>query len=62
MMETPFKYEIVDVDYWENDAILVIGNQRIYFQWDGTRHPTIEDALSFLIKDLKSKYNEYRQV
>ncbi len=45
------EYEIVDVDYWENDAILVIDGKRIYFQWDGTRHPTFEDAINFLITD-----------
>lgn len=41
-------YDIVDIDYWENDAVLVVGNNRYYFQWNDTsREPTIIDALDF---------------
>lgn len=42
---------IVDIDYWENDAILEWRDNRIYFQWDGTRPPTIEDALNYILAD-----------
>lgn len=41
-------YDIVDIDYWENDAVLVLGDNRYYFQWNDTsREPTIIDALDF---------------
>lgn len=41
-------YDIVDIDYWENDAVLVVGDNRYYFQWNDTsREPTIIDALDF---------------
>ena len=41
-------YDIVDIDYYENDAVLVVGDNRYYFQWNDTsREPTIIDALDF---------------
>lgn len=49
-------YRIVDIDYWEQDAILEIEGERIYFQWDAKNHPTIKDALKYLSKEVDSKY------
>ena len=46
-------YSIEDVDYWENDAFLVIGEHKFYFQWDALKPPTLEDALNFLQNELK---------
>jgi hypothetical protein len=46
------EYDIVDIDYWENDAVLVVGENQYYFQWsDTTREPTIIDALDFMKKE-----------
>jgi hypothetical protein len=46
------EYDIVDIDYWENDAVLVVGENRYYFQWsDTSREPTIVDALDFMKKE-----------
>ena len=50
-MKKTIEYEIVDVDYFENDAILVVGNNKYYFQWDAKSEPTILDALDFFKKD-----------
>lgn len=41
------EYQIVDIDYWEGDAILVVGENRYYFQFDKLIPPTIIDALDF---------------
>ncbi len=50
------EYEITDIDYWEQDALLKIGNHVLYFQFnDNTRPPTIDDALVSIKND--SKYN-----
>ena len=57
-MKETIEYEIVDVDYFENDAILVVGGNRYYFQWDAKSEPTIIDALDFFKKD--SKFNLIR--
>ena len=57
-MTKSIKYEIVDVDYFENDAILVVDGNRYYFQWDAKSEPTIIDALDFFKKD--SKFNLIR--
>lgn len=44
-------YKIDDVDYWENDAFLVTPEgKRIYFQFGGN-HPTVGDALEFLLSE-----------
>jgi hypothetical protein len=39
-------YKIVDVDYWENDAFLVVDGKRHYFQF--SKEPTFKDALWYL--------------
>jgi hypothetical protein len=50
-MKLTIEYEIVDIDYFENDAVLQIGDDRYYFQWDGKSSPTIVDALDFFKKE-----------
>lgn len=48
------EYEITDIDYWEQDALLKIGDHVLYFQFnDNTRPPTIDDALVSIKNDLK---------
>lgn len=44
------EYKITDIDYWEQDAILVIdGKWKFYFQFsDTTKPPSIDDALEYL--------------
>jgi hypothetical protein len=51
MMKQTVEYEIVDIDWFENDAVLVVGDNRYYFQWDAKAEPTIIDALEFFKKD-----------
>lgn len=46
-------YEIVDIDYAENDAYLLISDCRLYFQWDGKDVPTIKDAIQFIKSEAK---------
>jgi len=50
-MKKTVEYEITDVDYFENDAILVVDDRKYYFQWDAKSEPTIIDALEFLKLD-----------
>jgi hypothetical protein len=50
-MKKSIEYEIVDVDYFENDAVLVVDGNRYYFQWDAKSEPTIVDALDFFKKE-----------
>ncbi|MCK9532603.1 MAG: hypothetical protein M0R77_19100 [Gammaproteobacteria bacterium] len=50
------EYQIVDIDYWEQDAILFIGGQRLYFQWDAKNPPTLIDALNYFKNEIDSKY------
>jgi hypothetical protein len=50
-MKKTIEYEIVDVDYFENDAVLVVDGNRYYFQWEAKSEPTIVDALNFYKKD-----------
>ena len=50
-MKQTVEYEIVDIDWFENDAVLVVGDNRYYFQWDAKEEPTIIDALEFLKQD-----------
>ena len=52
-MKKTVEYEIVDVDYAENDAYLVVDGNKYYFQWDAKSEPTILDALEFFRKDSK---------
>jgi hypothetical protein len=47
------EYEIVGVDYAENDALLVVDGRMYFFQWDAKTEPTIMDALEFFKKDSK---------
>ena len=42
---------IVDVDYWEHDALLKVDNKAYYFQFDV--EPTLESALKFFRKENK---------
>lgn len=45
-------YKIVDIDYFENDAILVVGENRYYFQFpEGKEGISIVDALDFMKKE-----------
>ena len=46
-------YTIVDVDFWENYAILVIDDKRFWFQWSADNHPTLEDAIKSFEADLR---------
>ena len=41
---------IASVDYWEKDALLVIGSAHHYFQFDGD-DVTLLDALKFFEKE-----------
>jgi hypothetical protein len=50
-MKKSIEYEITYVDYFENDAILVVDGRKYYFQWDAKSEPTIIDALEFLKLD-----------
>lgn len=50
-MKHVVEYEITDIDYFENDAVLVVGENRYYFQWDAKNPPTIIDALDFFKKE-----------
>ena len=45
---------IKDIDYWEKDAILEIGEEEYYFQFEGDE-PTIEDAMSYLLNNFCEK-------
>jgi hypothetical protein len=46
------EYKIVDIDYFENDAILVVGETRYYFQFpEGKEGISIVDALDFMKKE-----------
>ena len=56
-MKKSIEYEITDVDYFENDAILVVDDRKYYFQWDAKSEPTIVDALEFFKRD-SSFYKE----
>lgn len=52
-MKKTIEYEIVDVDYFENDAYLVVDGRKYFFQWDAKSEPTILDALEFFKNDSK---------
>jgi hypothetical protein len=41
------KVYIVDIDYWEKDAILQVGDERYYFQFRGDV-PTVEEAIEYI--------------
>lgn len=45
------EYEITFVDYLEKDALLKVGDNEYYFQFDEA--PTIFEALEFFKKDSK---------
>ena len=44
------EYEITNIDYWENDAILVLNGYRIYFQW--SKEPSLYEALRFISAEM----------
>lgn len=50
------EYNIVEVDYWEKDAILIIEEMEVYFQFDGDE-PTFKDAIKYLIKEVERQYD-----
>lgn len=52
-MKKTVEYEIVDVDYAENDAYLVVDGKKYFFQWYAKSEPTILDSLEFFRKDSK---------
>lgn len=41
------KVYITDIDYWEKDAILLVGEDRYYFQFH-TDEPTVEEAIEYI--------------
>ena len=41
-------WEITDIDYFEYDALLVVDEQRHYFQFDPDKGPTLGGALKYL--------------
>jgi len=43
------EYQIVDIDYWEKDAILKVGEKQYYFQFDN--EPTVLEALEFFSRE-----------
>ena len=49
--KTMVEFEITDVDYWENDAILVYKGERHYFQF--ADEPSLANALRYLFIDGK---------
>lgn len=46
--------KIVDIDYWENDAILVKDGKRHYFQFSGSE-PTLSEALQWVEREERRK-------
>lgn len=50
------EYEIIEVDYWEQDATLVIDGLRIYFQFDSKVGPTLLQALKFIEDERRQGY------
>lgn len=52
-MKKTIEYEIVDIDFFENDAYLVVDGKKYFFQWDAKSEPTILHALEFFKKDSK---------
>ena len=55
------EYEIVDIDWWENDATLVVEGQRFYFQFGedavARRKLTLLDAL----QNIDNERNEFHK-
>ena len=45
------EYKIVDIDYWENDAFLMVDGDKHYFQFG--KEPTLAEALQFLFSEGK---------
>lgn len=50
------KYNIVEIDLWEKDAVLEISGYKIYFQFDGDE-PTLEDAIKYLVTEVEKQNN-----
>ena len=49
-------YDIIDIDYYEKDAILKIEDMNIYFQFSGDE-PTFIDAIRYLVKEVEKQYD-----
>ena len=47
------KYTITYLDYWEQDAVLEIGDLRVYFQF--SKEPTLREAIQYLVKELDKR-------
>jgi hypothetical protein len=47
------KYTITYIDYWEQDAVLEIGDLRVYFQF--SKEPTLREAIQYLVKELDKR-------
>jgi len=47
------EYQIVDIDYWEKDATLKVGEKQYYFQFDNA--PTVLEALEFFNRESRFK-------
>ena len=47
------KYAITYIDYWEQDAVLEIGDLRVYFQF--SKEPTLREAIQYLVKELDKR-------
>ena len=54
------EYKIVEVDLWEKDAILLVGDKKVYFQFDGDE-PTLEDAVWYLVKEVEKHLESKRR-
>lgn len=44
---------IVDIDYWESDAILVWNGERHYFQFSGY-NPTVSEAIQWIERERRN--------
>ena len=44
------KHTITYIDYWEQDAVLEVGDLKVYFQF--SKEPTLREAIQYLVKEL----------
>lgn len=42
-------YTIADIDFWEKDAMLRVGDKEYYFQFNEA--PTLEEAIQFFLNE-----------
>jgi tRNA U34 5-carboxymethylaminomethyl modifying GTPase MnmE/TrmE len=63
------EYEIINVDYWDEDALLVLNGHRIYFQWQ--EEPSLDEALRFIscemlqkaeLEELREQLAKYKEI